>query len=365
MNGPRGKFDFDVAIVGAGPAGATAAKILADRGIRVVMIEKRTCVGIPVQCAEFVPALLTNFCAIPPETIAQKISHLETVLPDGSKTRTAAPGFVLHRALFDKYLVTEAVGAGAALLMQTRVTDVTGQEIRVRGPEGLSALKAKIIIGADGPKSLVREKMGIAAPKTARAWQGEIVLSQPQPDTKVFFHPDFYGGYGWLFPKGKTANVGFGMVIEEENSAFKQAKERIFPLLGIEKPVVLGSTAGTIPIGGFCPRLVQDHLLLIGDAAGATHPMTGAGIAHAVISGTIAARITPEVLDRGDLSGLRKYEEEVRAYLGNSLDLALMNRQFQEKNWHPDPERLAQVIRRTWIAFKEYGNRAKGEGSNV
>lgn len=354
------EFDFDVAIVGAGPAGAVAARILAEQGVKVGMLERRTQVGIPVRCAEFVPAFLYRLCDLPPAAIAQRISQMETVLPDGRITRTSAPGFVLHRALFDNHLVARAVGAGAVLMLKSLVLDVQGHEVTLKRAGKVCKVSAQVIIGADGPYSVVREKMGLATPVLAHAFQMEIVLKEAQPHTKVFFHPDFFGGYGWLFPKGQTGNAGFGMVVREKGD-MRQGRQRLMDLLGIDEGRILGFTGGSIPVGGLFKRIVQDNQLLIGDAAGVTHPITGAGIANAVISGTLVARTIPGVLHSGNWAGLADYEDALRDHLGNSLALALRNRNFQEQNWHRDEAVLTQVVKQTWVAYQDYGKRGKGE----
>jgi len=99
-------------------------------------------------------------------------------------------------------------------------------------------------------------------------------------------------------------------------------------------------------------------VILIGDAAGITHPITGAGIANGIISGEIAASIITENGNRGYKS-LEKYEKEIQTLFGRSNELALKNRRYQENHWTRDPKILTDVIKNTWIAFPSYSHKTK------
>ncbi len=349
--------EYDAVIIGAGPAGAAAAKELAGSGFSAALLEKRRQIGIPVRCAEFVPRFLNSYYDIPPFVIAQQINHMETHLPDKSKEVTPAPGYVVHRVLFDKYLVAQAVEAGAVLYLGTKAVKIHNNEVvAVQGDSNI-VFHTKIIVGADGPNSMLRKVVGIKKPPMARALQAEVVLEREQSTTQIVFHPSIYGGYAWFFPKGKTANVGLGM-INQGGDSVKKAWQRLFSLFNIESTI--GYTGGQVPVGGTVKQLVKDNMLLAGDAAGLTHPITGAGISNAVISGKMAGAAAADALSSGDYTYLSNYEEDIEDLFGNSLRLAAANRKYQEENWSDDPEVLSGVIKKTWVAFQEYGANKQG-----
>jgi flavin-dependent dehydrogenase len=172
----------------------------------------------------------------------------------------------------------------------------------------------------------------------------------------VYFHKDYEGGYGWFFPKGKTANVGVGVVTSKTSRLpdllgnfldfLKESKN----LRGIQ---IVSKTGGLIPCEFYEQNLFK-NVLLIGDAAGHAHPITGAGIFNAVLGGEIAGRIAAEAIERGDLRHLENYETEWRETFGKSLSYGALKREFLEKNWNRSEVDFEELIRKTWVGFREY-----------
>ena len=113
---------YDVLVVGAGPAGTSAAGEAAKQGARVLLVERKRTVGQPVQCAEFIPGLLPQQLEIRRDYIIQSTRGMRTCLPDGEITESLMPGYIIHRGLFDKMLAAEAIGNGADILLQSRVS---------------------------------------------------------------------------------------------------------------------------------------------------------------------------------------------------------------------------------------------------
>ena len=95
---------YQVLVVGAGPAGSSAALAVATAGLRVGMVERRSAIGIPVQCAEYIPAPLMGEIDVGRDFVVQAIRGMRTFLPDGEITEMRAPGFTVARDLFDQVL---------------------------------------------------------------------------------------------------------------------------------------------------------------------------------------------------------------------------------------------------------------------
>jgi len=266
------------------------------------------------------------------------------------------PGFMLDRSLFDKELVTSAVLSGAKILTETKATGVSSEGLIVERGQKQETIKSKVIIGADGVHSSVARWVGLPPVKTIVALQYEMVNPYSQNHADIFFHQDYEGGYAWFFPKGRTANVGLG-VTPHETSLLPDLMSRFLDhlldsnkLSGID---IIGRTGGSIPCGK--PRqTVFGNTLLVGDAAGHTHPITGAGILHAVIGGEIAGRIAAEAVQKGDLRYLENYEIEWRETFGKSLSYGASKREFLEEHWNGPGVDFEDLIRKTWVGFKAY-----------
>ncbi|MCX7855196.1 MAG: NAD(P)/FAD-dependent oxidoreductase, partial [Anaerolineae bacterium] len=150
----------DLLVVGAGPAGCTAARVAAEGGLRVLVVERRPTVGLPVQCAEYVPAQIVAHVPVPEGCIARRIRALRTYLPTGEVVETPAPGYVLHRALFDKALAVAACRAGAEIWTSARAVERTPRGVLVRREGRVEEIVPRVLIGADGPLSTVGRWIG-------------------------------------------------------------------------------------------------------------------------------------------------------------------------------------------------------------
>ncbi|MBC7228074.1 MAG: NAD(P)/FAD-dependent oxidoreductase [Thermoflexales bacterium] len=352
--------EVDLLVVGAGPAGCTAARVAAEQGLQVLVVERRATVGLPVQCAEYVPAQIVAYVPLPEGCIAQPIRALRTHLSTGETVETPAPGYVLHRALFDKTLAVAARRAGAEIWTSARAVERTPRGVLVRRGSDLEEVVPRILIGADGPLSTVGRWVGQVNADLIDALQVEVVLPPSLAEdggrecTHICFDPVYRGGYGWLFPKGETANVGVG-VNRKMGGDPSHALAHLLDRLHIRPGDILGRTGGPVPSGGPVAHIRVGEVLLVGDAAGHTHPVTGAGIFAAIVGGTLAGQAAARAVRTGDLRALEEYEREWDAFMGGPLRHALKKRRYLDAHWSDDPIALSAAVRRTWIAFREYG----------
>lgn len=349
---------FDVLVVGAGPGGSTAARVAAEAGARVLLVEKRPIIGLPVQCAEYIPAQIVGYVPLPERCIAQRIRTLRTHLPNGETVETPAAGYVLDRAAFDKSLAVAAHRAGAEVWPGARAMERTEKGILVRRGGHTTEIECRVIVGADGPRSTVGRWIGQVNTEFLDGLQVEVVLPTPQNFTEVYFDSAYRGGYGWLFPKGETANVGVG-VNRAMGGDPRQALDHLLERLEIGPGAILSRTAGPAPSGGTVARLRVGNALLVGDAAGHTHPVTGAGIFSAIASGALAGEAAAKAIKSNNLTALDDYEREWVAFMAGPLRHALSKRRYLDEHWSDDAVSLSGVVRETWVAFKAYGRRQK------
>jgi len=347
---------YDIAIVGAGPAGSSAAQAAAQRGAKVLLIDRRQRIGVPVRCAELVPQWISRYADFSSRCVLQTVETMVTHLPDGTSVEMRGPGYMLDRSLFDKELVASAILSGAKIFTETKAIGLSSEGIIVERGSKHQIVKAKVIIGGDGVHSTVARWVEFPRAKTIVALQYEVVNPGPQNHVDIFFHEEYEGGYAWFFPKGRTANVGMG-VIPAKTSLLSKLMDNFFHRLLDAKKLpgidIIGKTSGSIPCEK--PRqTVFGNILLVGDAAGHAHPITGGGIFNAVIGGQIAGRIAAETVERGDLRYLENYEIEWREIFGKTLTYAAQKRHFLEENWTKPGIDFVDLIRRTWVGFKEY-----------
>ena len=366
MKGRKGPVTkrIDVLVVGAGPAGSRAAEVAAEGGASVLLVEKRNKVGVPVQCAEFLHKKVVRKLEVPSKALAQEVEGMVTHLFGGIKATSMAPGCVLHRDVFDAFLSDRAVKAGAELSLDTLAVEPIMGDKRGDGPVGavlehgrtgrLEKVWAKIIIGADGPSSVVGSWIGQDNEEILVAHQRTVKLKAPLEFTEVYLHPDYPGGYGWLFPKGKYANVGVG-VERTLGGRPGSALRDLVTALGDRIGPMVSKTAGHIPVGGPLKSVVGS-VMLVGDAGGFTHPITGGGIQQAVETGALAGDAAARFIS-GEDGALEGYAKDWKSLLGPSLEHALGRRRHMVLSWRKaskSKEAFEALMRRSWIAFKEY-----------
>ena len=367
----------DVLVIGLGPAGSRAAEAAAKAGLHVVALEKRPAAGTPVQCAEFVPSMIERDVPKVGDVTDQLIARMLTFIEDDDKPSETPEfrGRMIDRAGFDQMLADNAAHAGADCRYGVKVLEIDPDgTVHCSGGDSFSP---KVLIGADGPRSRVGAAIGSVNHDLVETRQLTVPLVLPHDATDIFLSADYRGGYGWLFPKGAVANVGLGISVDgalpDDKSTRRGLKAMLMDLLtrlATERRIGTsgwGLTGGAIPVNGRLKaigKLGDTAVFLAGDAAGLTNPVTGAGIASAVQSGTMAGRAAVEVVHGRD--GARDdYEEE----LGDIFDAALnraLRRRHEVLACYADGGRPdARALVDGWIGSPRYWRREPQTDSNA
>ncbi|MCS7083841.1 MAG: NAD(P)/FAD-dependent oxidoreductase [Aquificaceae bacterium] len=340
----------DVLVVGAGPGGSMCALECARAGMKVLLIDTKKNIGEPVQCAEFIPLQLSySLKGIDYQSaIKQEVKKMVHFTPWGEVGECDSPGYVLDRAAFDKAIASRALEEGAVLSLKTKFLgweDGLAVLKRLKTGEVLK-LKAEFVVGADGPRSVVAKLTGEGNSYFLLSAQRTMRLNKEVKELWVFFRSYIPGGYGWVFPKGELANVGVG-IDPKFNFSLDFALQEFLKELRALKVVdeVFGSTGGWLPANGLL-RLVRKNVVLVGDAGGFCHPITGAGIANAVLSGALAGKSLA-------MGKLEQYEEEASEVFAPPLERAKKKRELHMQSW----DRLEKIVPLTWIGFDEYWNK--------
>jgi len=347
----------DVAVVGLGPAGASAAAIAAQAGLGVLAFDRKKTAGKPVQCAEFVPAMLGHeiggIDAVAQQLIYRMRSFVEQQQPDETPDFR---GHMVDRERLDAQLVAQARAMGAKCEMAVGLAEIASDGI-LETTDG-QCYRPRLLIGADGPHSKVGRAIGSRNVALVETRQITVPLLQPHDATDIFLRADIIGGYGWLFPKGDVANLGLG-VLPQERARLKPLLDELHLALADQGRVgrdVLQHTGGAIPVGGMlkCVGALQGvPVLLAGDAAGLTNPITGAGIPAAIQSGMMAGAAA-KAWFAGDAQALANYEEELEDLFQSSLARACLRRNELLAQYARSKQPDAAALRRGWIAYDAY-----------
>ncbi|WP_169717013.1 geranylgeranyl reductase family protein [Sporomusa acidovorans] len=349
---------YDAVVIGAGPAGSTAAKRLGQAGLKVALLDQRLEIGNKIQCAEFVPRPISRYAPLRAGDIAQRVEGIKTFINGKPVHTLAAPGYTLNRNLWDKYQADEAKNAGVTVMSATRAVAVGDHAVTITKGTERGKIYATFILGCDGPHSLVSGRLGNGRQENCVALQYELLLHKPMTHVEIYFEPDYYGGYAWAFPKGNTVNAGIAIHASVKNQLHCLLHEFCRSLMQrqvVQSDRIVAKTGGFIPTGGLAGCLAQKNMLLAGDAAGCTHPVTGAGIMNAVRSGHLAAMaVIRQVKSKDEHLVSENYPRILHEEYSRQFAIARERLNSRNREWTNDPEKFLALIRRSWIAFPEY-----------
>jgi len=302
---------FDVAVVGAGPAGATTAYRLARAHARVLLVDKasfprdKPCGGgVTTRAVKQLP-----FSVEP--VVEDRITRVRCRLRYG-KTMERSSEHVLcvmtQRRRLDAYLVEGAAEAGADFRDGVRVEIESDRRIRVDG----QPVQVDALVGADGANGITAKTFDLAGGVVnGVALEGNLPYERlPAGDwhgTLVLELATLPGGYGWIFPKGDHVNVGVGGW-GTEGPRLRDHLRVLCERYGVSVDELTNLRGHRLPMRRPDKQLARGRALLVGDAAGVLDPVSGDGIYEALVSGELAAR---HILE----DDVDAYETAVRARL--------------------------------------------------
>jgi len=332
-------IDYDVVVVGAGPAGSMAAKTAAENGLDVLLLEKRPEIGTPVRCAEGVgKEHFEKLVKVDKKWVAADISGAKIYSPDGTeiilKEQFAGNevGYVLERKIFDRHLVKLAANAGANVMVKTtavglkRSSKFRTAEVTIQKMDEIDSIETKIVIGADGVESRVGKWAGIdttlALNEIESCAQYQLTNLDIDQNYCYFWlgNTSAPGGYIWYFPKGKnTANVGIGVL---PSKAKRNPKYYLDNFISNKFPEgeIIEFVVGSEPVSPL-ESAVADNVMLVGDAARHVNPITGGGIVNALVGGLFAGIVATDSIEKGNYhaKALKKYDDLWKNDFGKKL----------------------------------------------
>jgi geranylgeranyl reductase family protein len=321
--------DFDVVVIGGGPAGAAAARVAAAAGARVCLLERavlpryKTCGGGLVGIArDHIRA-----AGLDVGRLARADVDMLTLTLDGRLTRTRRRRdgepilSMVMRPELDNALVDAAKAAGAEVRTETTVTGVREEGAAVVSVRGGADLRAAVVIGADGTSSRAAGYVGVrcdqvdvglegefrAPPELAARWARRMLLDWgPVP-----------GSYGWLFPKGDVLTVGV-IGARDEGPAMRAYYEKFVASLGLAELPRVHDSGHLTRVRAADSPVRRGRVLVAGDAAGLLDPWTREGISFALRSGRLAGEAAAAAAS-GDGTALAAYPDRVDAVFGDEV----------------------------------------------
>ena len=311
----------DVAIIGGGPGGMSAARRLAADGWSVTVIEEHDRVGTPVHCTGVLAEDVIASMDLPAEAVLNPLSTVRFVAPAGHSfdyTTATTEAVVIDREVFDVAMSRRAEAAGAVIMRGVRVTAIDPDDAGVTITLSTDApMRARAVILACGANYGFQKRLGLGMPSTfLPSAQMELPADRPG-DVEIHFGSEIAPkGFAWAVPVRRThgtfARIGV-MADGDAGACFSKMLSRVQQRWEVSVPDTLAPRRRMLPLSSV-KRTYTDRVLAVGDAAGLVKPTTGGGIYYSVVSGEIAAEVLGSRLAVNDLSAaaMREYEERWR-----------------------------------------------------
>jgi digeranylgeranylglycerophospholipid reductase len=349
---------YDCIIVGGGPVGCYTAQNIAKKGFSTSLYEEHPEIGRPVKCAGLVTKRVLDFChPTSSNSVLLPINGAHIHSPSGEVLTIggdAVHAYVIDRVKFDRCLMKRALNNGTEINIDRKVTSVKIKADKIvctyQQDNKISSVQSQIIIGADGPHSIVRRSFTFPKPAEFLRGIGADVsnISLDPQFVEIFINTRYAPGFfAWVIPTnitGTTARIGLCVSSKYskllKNGFNKFQKEKILRDVKIESYV-----GGEIPLGPL-KKTTLSQVMLVGDAAAQIKPTSGGGLYPGLCCARRCADVAINALEEGlfDQRILRRYHQRWTQEIGRELDKGMQFRRLYVKCTNKEISKILHLL---------------------